>query len=319
MTAFDQLFKNNHYELLYSKEVTELEDRLFDEPLFQACSSYLYNRTYTSKLTPAEIWYIAECFCIELGKRQTQMGTYFPILFNRLKNTLRTLFSGNFAYDCTLGDKQYILACIDAMLRCSLGEVPSQEISRIVREHMKAFFYQDSMSFISGRGIEPGVYNIMQMPVETDLTFLHENYFKPRQWMLGETSDTNDQEENENEQDVEPEEQAMSPANNQQIASPEPPEPLQKLGLTAKQCAIIVKAVLWSLDVTPKNMGDLGIPLHLISGFGKVSCRNHLNSKITESEIDALHALLHNQEEYRDLDRLLLQYKNWLKKRENQA
>ena len=89
--------------------------------------------------------------------------------------------------------------------------------------------------------------------------------------------------------------------------------------LTAKQCAIIVKAVLWSLDVTPKKMGDLGIPLHLISGFGKVSCRNHLNSKITESEIDTLHALLHNQEEYRDLDRLLLQYKNWLKKRENQA
>lgn len=188
MPDFKHLFEKSHYNLMKSDEVTELEERLFDEPLFQACSIDLYSRSYESQLTPAEIWYIAECFCIELGRRQKQMEIYFPIMLNRLIKTTRSLVKESFvyspAYSPHQGDMQTILACIDVMLRCSLGEKQSKPISIIVRESMKPFYYQDAMSMINYGGIEPNVSRILQMPVETGLVSVRENYLVPRPWML---------------------------------------------------------------------------------------------------------------------------------------
>lgn len=185
MPDFKHLFENTYYSLLDSKEVAELEEIFLDEPLFQACSSALYNRSYDSKLTRAEIWYIAECFCIELGRRQKLMDTYYPIMLNRLIQTTQALYSGSFVFYPHQGDMQTMIACIDIMLRCSLGEKQSKAISRIVRESMKQFYYQDAMYMISSGGIELSVLRIMQMPVETDLVLTKENYLEPRPWMLG--------------------------------------------------------------------------------------------------------------------------------------
>ena len=193
MSDFKHLFENTYYSLLDSKEVAELEEIFLDEPLFQACSSELYNRSYDSKLTPAEIWYIAECFCIELGRKQKLMNTYYPIMLNRLIQTTHTLYSGDFAFYPHQGDMQTIIACIDIMLRCSLGEKQSKAISRIVRESMKPFYYQDAMSMISSGGIEQNVLHILQMPIETSSEFTQENYLEPRPWMLGQEASTRDE------------------------------------------------------------------------------------------------------------------------------
>lgn len=92
-----------------------------------------------------------------------------------------------------------------------------------------------------------------------------------------------------------------------------------KTGLTAKQCAIILKAWLWKEDAKPSNWQKLGEMFHLISGFGKTSCLNHLGEAVTEKEIDELYAFLHDpklypQYEYRETCKALLNYKKDLKK-----
>lgn len=92
-----------------------------------------------------------------------------------------------------------------------------------------------------------------------------------------------------------------------------------KTGLIAKQCAIILKAWLWKEDAKPSNWQKLGEMFHLISGFGKTSCLNHLGEAVTEKEIDELYDFYHDpklnpQYEYRETCKALLNYKNDLKK-----
>lgn len=92
-----------------------------------------------------------------------------------------------------------------------------------------------------------------------------------------------------------------------------------KTGLIAKQCAIILKAWLLKEDAKPSNWQKLGEMFHLISGFGKTSCLNHLGEAVTEKEIDELYDFYHDpklnpQYEYRETCKALLNYKNDLKK-----
>lgn len=92
-----------------------------------------------------------------------------------------------------------------------------------------------------------------------------------------------------------------------------------KTGLIAKQCAIILKAWLLKEDAKPSNWQKLGEMFHLISGFGKTSCLNHLGEAVTEKEIDELYDFYHDpklnpQYEYRETCKALLNYKKDLKR-----
>ena len=92
-----------------------------------------------------------------------------------------------------------------------------------------------------------------------------------------------------------------------------------KTGLIAKQCAIILKAWLLKEDAKPSNWQKLGEMFHLISGFGKTSCLNHLGEAVTEKEIDELYDIYHDpklypQHEYRETCKALLNYKKDLKR-----
>jgi len=93
----------------------------------------------------------------------------------------------------------------------------------------------------------------------------------------------------------------------------------EKTGLIAKQCAIILKAWLLKEDAKPSNWQKLGEMFHLISGFGKTSCLNHLGEAVTEKEIQELYDIYHDpklypQHEYRETCKALLNYKKDLKR-----
>lgn len=96
-------------------------------------------------------------------------------------------------------------------------------------------------------------------------------------------------------------------------------EKLEETGLTAKQCAIILKAWLWKECAKPSNWQKLGEMFHLISGFGKTSCLKHLGETVTGKETEELYAFLHDpklfpQDKYKETCQTLLAYRTELRK-----
>lgn len=189
MIDFDHLFEYRYYELLSVKEVKELEDRFIEEPLFQACSLNLYNRKYESKLTPTEIWYIATCFCLELGRKKNFMETAYPILFHRLQETIASMIDGNFVYSIEPADMVTILACIDVMLRCSLEKEQAGKMHRIVEKCMMTAYHQREtfQGYRLGNLMEPK--NIFGMSVEEQRLRVV-NYLVKREWMQKESKES---------------------------------------------------------------------------------------------------------------------------------